>query len=147
MSRLEPQRNCIFMISASVYVSALEKYFDNNVVYTTVFLLYSYIRCKKFLCSLVEIQYRSRIHEHTISLRFLSIILRVSDLRFGIQCSLKTLSKNICWGVGNPRVERWLWIARRKTLKTFVPITSKNSASAEHSVHFGVRARTYCTRV
>jgi hypothetical protein len=25
--------------------------------------------------------------------------------------------------------ERWLWIARRKTLKTFVSITSKNSAS------------------
>ncbi len=26
-------------------------------------------------------------------------------------------------------IKRWRWIARRKTLKTFVPITSKNSAS------------------
>jgi hypothetical protein len=29
---------------------------------------------------------------------------------------------------------RWLWLARRKTLKTFVPITSKNSASGLFSV-------------
>ncbi len=37
------------------------------------------------------------------------------------------------WGGGGVKffrsLERWLWIARRKTLQIFFPITSKNSAS------------------
>ncbi len=59
-----------------------------------------------------------------ISLRFLGIILRVISLSytiFTLQTSFKPLLLFLWY--------RWLWMASRKTLKTFVPIPSKNSAS------------------
>ncbi len=55
----------------------------------------------------------SRIHECTISLRFLGIIWKAVRV------------------VG-------LWIAKRKTLKTFVPITSKNPAFDHLSDYRGI---------
>jgi hypothetical protein len=52
---------------------------------------------------------------------------------FRIQClHYKPVSNHFFLkGGGGSKIlqKRWLWIARRKTLKTFVPITSKNSAS------------------
>jgi hypothetical protein len=56
-----------------------------------------------------------------------------SDLRFPykmftLQTSFKPL---LLGGGGGDKIHwyRWLWIAKRKTLKTFVPITSQNLAS------------------
>ncbi len=47
---------------------------------------------------------------------------------FRVQClHYKPVSNHFCSGGGG----RWLWIARRKTLKTFVPITSKNLTSLQ----------------
>ncbi len=45
-------------------------------------------------------------------------------------------------GIKN-RQQRWLWIVRRKTLKTFVPITSKNSASGQ-TILFAFRYGYFC---
>jgi hypothetical protein len=63
---------------------------------------------------------RSRIHERTISLSFLlGITLKSSQTwSFCIQC------------LHYKPVSTCLWLSRRKTLKTFVPISTKNSASA-----------------
>jgi hypothetical protein len=65
---------------------------------------------------------RSRIHERTISLRFLGIIWRVLSIHCSHYNQFRTtfaLSFSIEVAVNS----------MRKTLKTFVPITSKNSAS------------------
>ncbi len=53
---------------------------------------------------------------------------------FRIQClHYKLVSNNFCsrggGGGSKIRKQRWLWIARRKTLKICVPITSKHSDS------------------
>ncbi len=49
---------------------------------------------------------------------------------FPIQClHYKPVSNQFCSREGRSKKPRWLWIARKKTIKTFVPITSKNSAS------------------
>jgi hypothetical protein len=52
---------------------------------------------------------------------------------FTLQTSFKPLFLKRGGGGGKIRLYRWLWIARRKTLQTFVPITSKNSASSQFS--------------
>jgi hypothetical protein len=71
---------------------------------------------------------RRRIHERTIWLRFLSITLRVLklevlvDTMFTLQTSFKSLLLNKGVSRGDCEV---------KTLKTFVPIMSKNSASVD----------------
>ncbi len=76
---------------------------------------------------------RSRIHEHTISLRFLGIILRVLRFEVSVYYVYITNQFQITFAQGGRGVksvvEVPVWIARRKTLKTFVPVTSKNSAS------------------
>ncbi len=67
-------------------------------------------------------QNRSRIHEGTFSLRFLSIILIVFRREasvynvYTIQTSIKTLAQRGAGGVKS--VSRVDWIARRKTLQT-----------------------------
>ncbi len=82
---------------------------------------------------------RSWIHERTssISLRFLGIIMRViRGIR--IQClhykPIKLLL--LGGGGGGVRFKKWLWIARRKALKTFVSLASKNSASVQRPFWF-----------
>jgi hypothetical protein len=68
---------------------------------------------------------RSQIHESTISLRFLGIILKFSDLRFPYTMfTLQTSCKLLCSGRGGVKS-----VSKGKTLENFVPITSKNSAS------------------
>ncbi len=52
---------------------------------------------------------------------------RVPYAMFSIQTSLKPLLLKGDRGIR----QRWLWIARSVTLKTFVPITSKNTASGK----------------
>ncbi len=86
----------------------------------------SIIVYKYGLCSVRQKAFaRSRFHERTISLRFLNIILRVIRLEVYVCLHYKPVSNHFCTrGRG-----RWPWIARRKTLKTFVPIKSQNSAS------------------
>jgi hypothetical protein len=64
---------------------------------------------------------RSRIHECTISLRFLGIILRV--LRLKVSNSIY-VCRGDCEKQGG-----------KVSLKTFVPITSKNSASVQYRDH------------
>ncbi len=70
----------------------------------------------------------------------LGIVLRFSDLRFPytiftLQTSFKSflLTGGGGGGIGG---YRWLWIARRKILKTFDPITSKSSASEQDGCVF-----------
>ncbi len=64
------------------------------------------------------------------ALGFLGIILRLEV--FTLQTSFKPfLLKR--GGGGKIRLQRLLWIARRKTFKTLVQNTSKNSASGEES--------------
>ncbi len=79
-------------------------------------------------------EYRSRVHERTISQfrwgfwEFLD--LRFLFLMFTLQSSFEPLLLGVGGGGGFKILSvRWRWIARRKTLKSFVPITSKNSAS------------------
>ncbi len=74
---------------------------------------------------------RSWIHENTIFVVVSGHNLESSQTwGFRIQCLHYNPVANHFWsGEENPLV-RWLWIERRKALKTFVPITSKNSASA-----------------
>ncbi len=74
---------------------------------------------------------RSRIHERTISLRFLGIILIVLRLEVSLYNVYITNQFQPLFLGGS------LWIARRKTLNTFVPITSKNSASGLFLQEFG----------
>jgi hypothetical protein len=77
----------------------------------------------------------SRIHELTISLRFLGIILIV--LGFRIQClHYKPVSNHFCpkgGGGGGSKIQNLLLEVivngKEENSKTFVPITSKNSAS------------------
>ncbi len=76
--------------------------------------------------------YRNRIHERTISLRLLDIILRVLRLEvflYNVYIANQFKTTFAQGGGIKIRLNRCLWIARRKTLKTFVPITSKNSVS------------------
>jgi hypothetical protein len=87
----------------------------------------------------VRVQIRSRIHERTISLRVFSIVLRVLRLEVSIWIS-KTIEEGVWFSI---RFSSFLLyrnckrlrefevkeISRRKTLKTFVWISSKNSAS------------------
>ncbi len=68
-----------------------------------------------------------RIHKRTISLRFLSKILRVFRLEVFIY-NVYIINKNHLLRVGGGG-GGWIWIARRKILKPLVPITSKNSVS------------------
>jgi hypothetical protein len=73
----------------------------------------------------------SQIHERAISLTFLGIILRVLILEvsvYNVYITNQFQTTSAQGGRGKIR-NRWLWIARRKTLKTIVPITSKDSAS------------------
>ncbi len=76
---------------------------------------------------------RSRIHERTISLRFLGIILRVLSLEVFVYNVYNTNQFQPTllggWGGEGKSVSRCVYIARKKILKTFVPIMSKNSAS------------------
>ncbi len=67
-------------------------------------------------------QYRSRIRELTISLRFLGIILRVLRLEVSVFNVYITnqFQPTFAGGKYSIRELRWLWIARRKTLKTLL---------------------------
>jgi hypothetical protein len=83
---------------------------------------------------------RSRIHERTVSLRFLGIILRVLKLEVSVYngYNYKPVSTHNLLGVRGGGVSRIRYrddceIARRKTLKSFIPITSKNLASGKKS--------------
>ncbi len=75
---------------------------------------------------------RSRIHERTISLRFLGLILRVLRLEVSINnVTLQTSFKPLC-SRGEGGVKSLVEVTVNKmeeNLKTFVPITSKNLAS------------------
>ncbi len=112
-------------------------------------------RCQQPLKTHIHIneEYRSRIHERTILSRFLGIILRVLRLQClciqflghrergmvfyqvfllsPLHCTVTELKKleEVAWVWKNRNLKAKLWIARRKTLKTFVRISSKNSAS------------------
>ncbi len=85
-------------------------------------------------------QYKSwiRIHKRTISLGFFGIILKVwlKVCVYNVYITNQfqtTFARGEGSGVNvNVRGDRG-WIARRKTYKTFVPITSKNSASGLYS--------------
>jgi hypothetical protein len=80
----------------------------------------------------------SRIHGRTISLMFLSIILRFLGLEISINyvyIANQFQTSFAQGGVGGVKSVSRPRMARRKTLKTFVPITSKNSASGAFSVH------------
>jgi hypothetical protein len=76
--------------------------------------------------------YRSRIHEHTISLRFLGIILRVLRLEVSVDNVYITNQNHTTFAQGegekNPLVE--VTVNSKEENNTFVPITSKNLASA-----------------
>ncbi len=75
--------------------------------------------------------YRSRIHEHTISLRFLGIILRVLRLEVSVYNVYIANQFQTTFAQGevekNPLVE--VTVNSKEENKTFVPITSKNLAS------------------
>ncbi len=75
---------------------------------------------------------RNRIHERTISLRFLGIILKVLRLEVSLYnvYITKQFQSFFAQGVeGGKSVGEVT--ARRKTLETFVPISLKNSASGQ----------------
>ena len=75
----------------------------------------------------------SRIHERTISLRFLGIILRALRLEISVNNVYITNKFQTTFAQVNPLVEVTAWIARRNN---FVPITAKNSASGTEHCRF-----------
>jgi hypothetical protein len=68
--------------------------------------------------------------------------LRIPNAMFTLQTSFNPL---LLKGGGGSKTRqlRWLWIARRKTLETFVPITSKNSVSLPYSVILAFFSRNF----
>jgi hypothetical protein len=89
----------------------------------------------------------SRIHERTISLRFRDIILRVFRLEvpytmFTLQTSFKPLLLK-GEGVGKIHLVEAAVNSRRKTLKSFVLIKSKNSATAHNSFFYRNPCKQY----
>jgi hypothetical protein len=94
--------------------------------------IFSYAIMERWIPSCMYFLYR--IHKRTTSLRFLGIILSVLRLEVSVYNVYikKKFSNHFCSKEGG--VKRWLWIARRTILtihKTFVPISSKNSASVD----------------
>ncbi len=97
--------------------------------------------------------FRSQIHERTITIRFLGIILswgfcinlwnyREGGMVFIYSVLYSNFTVEICKRLSESEemhrrlreyeeieISRWLWITRRKTPKTFVWISSNNSAS------------------
>ncbi len=69
----------------------------------------------------LHIPIRSRIHEHAILLRFLDIILRVIRLEVSIYnvCITNQFQTTFVQVEGS-KIRWWLWISKRKTLKTLV---------------------------
>ncbi len=84
------------------------------------------------VCTCLEC--RSRIHERTISLRFLGIILRVLRLEvsaFNVYITNSLNKTTFAQSGGGGLIYRLAEVtvnSKEETLKTFVPIMSKNSA-------------------
>ncbi len=87
------------------------------------------------------LKYRSRIHERKISLRFSGIILRVLRLEVSV-CNVYIT--NQFQTTFAPLVEVTVNSKDEKTLKTFVSITSKNSASDQEKVRKKCAVYGYC---
>ena len=111
-----------------------------NLLQYCIFVLYSTsIQCTDFVsqwdCSCLSKERLNHAASPRAEAEFMNGLFRwgwaksweLSDLRFPCTMfTLKTCFKPLLFKRG-----RWLWIARKKTLKTIVPITFKNSASGD----------------